>query len=89
MAEIAGRIGKDKSTVTALVHKLVNLGYVIKERDTEDTRITYVILTPLGKELELLFKEVSNRVLEVFYTNVSEQERLELLRILSKIDKNF
>ena len=89
MAEIAGRIGKDKSTVTALVNKLVNLGYVIKERDAEDTRVIYVILTPLGKELEPLFKEVSNRVLEVFYTNVSEQERLALLRILSKIEKNF
>ncbi|MFT4146136.1 MAG: MarR family transcriptional regulator [Mobilitalea sp.] len=89
MAEIAGRIGKDKSTVTTLVNKLVNLGYVIKERGAEDTRVIYVNLTPLGKELEPLFTEISNRVLEVFYTNISEQEKLELLRILSKIDNNF
>ncbi len=89
MAEIADRIGKDKSTVTTLVNKLVNLDYVIKERAAEDTRIIYVNLTPLGKELEPLFIEVSNRVLEVFYTDVSEQEKLELLRILSKIDRNL
>lgn len=89
MAEIASRIGKDKSTVTTLVNKLVNLGYVIKERAAEDTRVIYVNLTPLGKKLEPLFAEISNRVLEVFYTNISEQEKLELLRILSKIDNNF
>jgi DNA-binding MarR family transcriptional regulator len=89
MAEIADRIGKDKSTVTTLVNKLVNLGYVIKERAAEDTRVIYVNLTPLGKELEPLFIEVSNRVLEVFYTDVSEQEKQELLRILSKLDRNL
>lgn len=89
MAEIAGKIGKDKSTVTALVNKLVSLGYVAKERDTEDTRVTYVTLTSKGQDLEPLFEAVSNKVLEVFYANVSEAEKEELLQILSKIDKNL
>ncbi len=89
MAEIAGKIGKDKSTVTALVGKLVNHGYVVKERDTEDSRVTYVVLTATGRELEPIFEEVSQKVLEVFYTNVSKEEQDELLRILSTIERNF
>ncbi|WP_228353418.1 MarR family winged helix-turn-helix transcriptional regulator [Variimorphobacter saccharofermentans] len=89
MAEIASKIGKDKSTVTALVNKLVNYGYVSKERDTRDSRVTYVVLTPTGKELKPLFEEISQKVLEVFYTNVTEEEKEELLRILCKIDCNL
>jgi DNA-binding MarR family transcriptional regulator len=89
MAEIAGKIGRDKSTVTALVGKLVSFGYVVKERDTQDTRVAYVTLTPQGQELEPVFEAISRRVLERFYANVSESEKQELLRILSKIESNF
>ncbi|MHB8127897.1 MAG: MarR family winged helix-turn-helix transcriptional regulator [Mobilitalea sp.] len=89
MAEIAQKIGKDKSTVTALVDKLVRLGYVAKERDAEDTRVVYVTLTTQGKELEPLFEAISREVLEVFYLNVSQEEKEELIRILSKIENNF
>lgn len=89
MAEIAEKIAKDKSTVTALVNKLVTLGYVAKERDTEDTRVVYVTLTPQGRELEPVFEAISYEVLKVFYTDISEDEKEELIRILSKIDSNF
>lgn len=89
MAEIAQKIGKDKSTVTALVDKLVRLGYVIKERDAEDTRIVYVSLTPLGKELKPVFEAISKKVLEVFYLDISEDEKENLIRILNKINQNF
>jgi DNA-binding MarR family transcriptional regulator len=89
MAEIAEKIGKDKSTVTALVDKLVRLGYVTKERDTEDTRVVYVTLTTKGHELEPVFETISHEMLNVFYSNVSEEEKEELIRILSKIESNF
>lgn len=89
MAEIAEKIAKDKSTVTALVDKLVRLGYVTKERDAEDTRVVYVTLTPQGHELEPIFEAVSHKVLEVFYLNISEEEKEDLIKILSKIENNF
>lgn len=89
MAEIAGRIARDKSTVTALIDKLVKQGYVMKERDSEDTRVVYVTLTPKGQELAPLFEAISGKLLETFYTDITEEEKQELLRILSKIDDNF
>jgi MarR family transcriptional regulator, organic hydroperoxide resistance regulator len=89
MAEIAERIGKDKSTVTALVDKLVRLGYVIKERDTEDTRVVYVALTHKGHELKPIFEAISSEILDIFYLDISEKEKEELIRILNKIYRNF
>lgn len=89
MAEIAGKIGRDKSTVTALVDKLVKLGYVSKERDTQDTRVVYVALTDEGHKLQPTFEAVSAKVLNVFYSGVSEEEKSELARILDKIYRNF
>ncbi|WP_429309019.1 MarR family winged helix-turn-helix transcriptional regulator [Paenibacillus mucilaginosus] len=89
MADIAKRIHKDKSTVTALVDKLVRLGYVTKERDTEDSRVVYAALTQKGSALEPVFESISREVLDVFYTNITDQEQQDLLRILKKIDQNF
>lgn len=87
MAEIADKIDRDKSTVTALVDKLVRLGYVVKERDTEDTRVVYVKLTSKGNEMKLVFEAISTEILNVFYVGISEKE--ELIRILNKIYDNF
>jgi len=89
MAEIAAKIDRDKSTVTALVDKLVRLGYVAKRRDTEDTRIIYVTLTDKGHELEPVFDDISREILEVFYFGISEKEKEELFQILNKIYNNF
>jgi DNA-binding MarR family transcriptional regulator len=89
MAEIADKIGKDKSTVTALVDKLVRLGYVTKERDSEDTRVVYVTLTQKGTELKPIFDTISKEVLDVLYLGISENEKEELIRILNKIYSNF
>ncbi|WP_264928192.1 MarR family winged helix-turn-helix transcriptional regulator [Paenibacillus sp. LS1] len=89
MAEIAKKIGKDKSTVTALVDKLVRTGYVLKERDTTDSRVVHVALTAKGEELKPVFEEISQRMLDMFYADVTEAEKKELLRILMKIHSNF
>lgn len=89
MAEIANKIGRDKSTVTALIDKLVKLGYVVKERDSQDTRVVYVALTNTGRDLEPIFEAISAKVLAVFYSDVSENEKENLTKILSKIYNNF
>lgn len=89
MADISRRINKDKSTVTALVDKLVRLGYVTKERDTEDTRVVSVALTGKGRELEPIFESISQELLDVFYSDISDKEKEDLLHILKRIYGNF
>lgn len=89
MADISKRIHKDKSTVTALVEKLVRHGYVTKERDKEDARVVYVALTPKGSELEPLFESISKEMLDTLYFDISEKEKEDLLNILQKIYNNL
>jgi len=89
MAEISEKISKDKSTVTALVSKLVDYGYVEKIKDSLDSRITYVSLTTKGFELKPIFDDISSKLINKFYINVHDDEKEMLLNTLQKILKNF
>lgn len=89
MKEIAKRIGKDKSTVTPLVNKLVKLGYVEKEKSMEDKRTTYLVLTEQGREIESKFRSISSEVLDTAYTDFTEEEKEVFLRLLKKLNNNF
>lgn len=89
MKELAEKIGKDKSTITALVDKLIRLGYVEKTRDIEDNRVVFVTLTEKGKELKPMFAAISQDLLSVVYKDISENEKEELIKTLKKIKNNF
>lgn len=89
MNEISKLIGKDKSTVTLLVNKLSKLGYVKKEKCKEDKRITYVIITTKGKEIEEKFDDISKEVYLTAYKNFSDEEKKLLLKLLKKLNNNF
>lgn len=89
MSEIGKLIGKDKSTVTALVKKLSKLGYVEKERSLDDKRITYIRLTDKSEQIKDKFDSISENVYSTAYRNFSMEEKSELLRLLKKLNNNF
>ncbi|UCD19902.1 MAG: winged helix-turn-helix transcriptional regulator [candidate division WOR-3 bacterium] len=89
MKEIAERIGRDKSTVTTLVNKLVRAGYVVKEGDPDDARITHLCLTAKGKSLEKDFEEISEKLISTAFLGFSQAEREELVKGVVKMLNNF
>jgi DNA-binding MarR family transcriptional regulator len=89
MKDLAKEINKDKSTVTALINKLVNLGYIERTRDITDSRIVYITLTEKGKNLQTDFKEISDKLIERVYKDISKNEQEVLINILNKIKNNF
>jgi DNA-binding MarR family transcriptional regulator len=89
MKELAEKIDKDKSTVTALVDKLIKLGYVEKTRDIEDSRVVFVTLTRSGKALKPMFDTISEELLSVVYKDIQQSEKEELINTLTKIKNNF
>ncbi|MGK0468125.1 MarR family winged helix-turn-helix transcriptional regulator [Clostridium sp.] len=89
MNQIGKTIGKDKSTITALVNKLSNLGYVKKEKCIEDRRVTYIILTEKGKAIEGKVNEISGKVNLIAYKNFSKEEKDIFLELLKKMNNNF
>lgn len=89
MKDLAEHIHRTKPTVTVLVNKLVACGYVIREKDVNDNRITYIQLTQRGMELQPIFQEVSNRIREMMYGGLSEAEGELLENLLEKVLQRF
>ncbi|SCI40929.1 transcriptional regulator SlyA [uncultured Clostridium sp.] len=89
MKEIAKKIGKDKSTVTSLVNKLISLGYIEKEKSAIDKRVTYISLTQKAIDIEDKFNFISSQVRETAYKNFTKEKKEEFLRLLRKLSTNF
>jgi DNA-binding MarR family transcriptional regulator len=85
MQQLAKLIDRDKSTVTVLVNKLVELGYIDKTPDAQDARVYNLSVTQKGKELRPLFEEISDRLLTKVYSEVAPEEKMVLLQLLQKI----
>lgn len=88
MGEIAARIGRDKSTVTVLVDKLVSLGYAEKRKGVSDARVTHVKLTAHGLALRPVFDEISDEMLALVYAGFSAEERYIYVRLTQRMLEN-
>ncbi len=89
MKEISEGINRSKSTVTQLVDKLLAYGYVTKEADSTDKRISYIVLTEFGMGIKKDFREISDRVIQEFFQGFTETEAETLLTLLDRVIHNF
>lgn len=89
MSDIADRIHRRKPTVTVLVDKLIQLGYVEKRVDSQDERVHLISLTSRGKALKPEVMKISADLLSRVYKGFSEEEQKILIMLLSKIHKNI
>lgn len=89
MKELAEKIHRTKPTVTVLVDKLVNLGYVTKEKSNEDSRVTFITLTEKGLGLRTSFHTISETLNAVVYKDLSGEDAEYFEAILQKINRNL
>jgi len=89
MKDLAEKIHRTKPTVTVLVDKLVNLGYVTKEKSFEDGRVTFIKLTEKGLALEPSFIAISEKLNEVVYHGFSDAEAEDVEKALEKLKHNL
>ncbi len=89
MSQIAKKIGKDKSTVTPLINKLFQLGYIDKLKSEDDKRITYITITDKGRQLESTFNSITSQVHDTAYKNFTPEEKQIFLELLKKLNMNF
>ncbi len=89
MKEMADLIGRDKSTITALVDKLINLGYLKKDADSKDGRVFRIKLTEKAMEKKADFQEISKILLSKAFQNLLPDEVDLLGKILDKINRNW
>lgn len=89
MQDISVKINRDKSTVTALVNKLVKLGFLEKLKNQEDSRITIISLSQKAWDLKPIFDEISENLLSNVYKDFTQDQKEVLIDALEKINKNI
>lgn len=89
MKELATRISRTKSTVTVLVEKLIEYGFVEKEKSGADSRVTYIKLTDKGIALKPGFDDISKKLDELLYGGLTGREIEIFEEILSKVMANI
>ena len=89
MRELSEAIHRDKSTVTALVNKLKEQGYVERIQSESDSRVVYVRLTEKGRAYTVETGAISSLLNEKCFAGFTEQDKTALYGFLSRISQNF
>lgn len=89
MNKITSSINKDKSTVTALINKLVKMELIEKFKNENDSRSTMIRLTKKGLDTKSSVNKISDKLLGITYNGFSDEEKEYLNNLLEKVKKNF
>jgi DNA-binding MarR family transcriptional regulator len=89
MGDLALAVDRDKSTLTVLVNRLEGLGYVKRQSDPDDLRITRISLTDRARKARRKFMAVSGRMNRQFFSGFSPSELDEFRRLLAKLKSNL
>lgn len=89
MKDIADKIHRTKATVTVLVDKLEKENLVKREKSTEDSRITYIVLTQKGIDSKLVFEKIAEELNTMLYKDFTRDEAKQLDLLLEKMLKNI
>lgn len=89
MGKIAELIRRDKSTVTCSIEKLEALGYVTKQKDAIDKRVTNIVLTPKAHEQVQAFSTISKHLRSCAFNGFSECEQDQFVELLERMYQNF
>lgn len=89
MNEMAGKADRTPQTITCLVKKLVEQGYVVTEKSAEDSRVTMARLTAEGERLAEVLGEISEEIYKIQYEGTPQEEIAILRTALQRMYHNF
>ena len=86
---LARSVNVDKAAVTRAIQKLIEEGYVTRERDEIDKRSYRVCLTNRGKAIEPDILAIAQRLEDIFLHSLDQDERDCIARSLHIMKKNI
>lgn len=86
--QVASNIMMDKASISKIVKKLLQKGYIYVARDTEDNRIHRLGLTLKGKEILPVLKDSTKEWLNILTTGFSAEEIDKVCCIMDKMIQN-
>ena len=87
--ELAKKTSLGKSTLTSMLDRLEEAGYVIRIPSREDRRKILIQRTEKDKNLQDLYNQVSQEMTNLFYEGFSENEIDEFEQYLKRILHNL
>lgn len=85
LTEIAQTLKLSKPSVTAIVEKLCDRGYIEKCQSDEDRRTFHVHLSARGKKLVRMHSEIHERIADLFRDRLDEKDLKTLVSLLNKV----
>ncbi|MCM8757475.1 MAG: MarR family transcriptional regulator [Candidatus Omnitrophica bacterium] len=85
MKDLADSLKVTTANMTGMVERLIRQKLVQRLFDPKDRRVIYVDLSPKGKMLIDRIEQNRRRILMKVFANLSESDRQQYLKILSKI----
>ncbi|MCK4835210.1 MAG: MarR family transcriptional regulator, partial [Candidatus Aminicenantes bacterium] len=78
----------DKAHTTRAIQKLIDLGYIIKEKNPEDQRAYRIYLTEKAHAVKPEIKKVLQRWTDLLASGFSAQERETAIGLLTRMTEN-
>ncbi|WP_100405558.1 MarR family winged helix-turn-helix transcriptional regulator [Bacillus solitudinis] len=86
--QLVDRLAKDKTNIARMASNLEKKGFIKRTHCQDDRRSVKLYLTPLGKELGEEIIPLAEEFDKVVCKGISNEELLELERLLLKMQKN-
>ena len=84
-SELAEKLAVTKPSVTAIVQKLLKLGYVKKVQSQEDLRVYHIVLTIKGQQFTEMHDKTHQLLAERLTQNLNKQDIHQLAVLLKKV----
>jgi DNA-binding MarR family transcriptional regulator len=85
LSQLSRNLLCDPSNITRLADTLERKGLVLRQRDSDDRRVTWIALTPAGAELCRNARREHARYTRQRMNTLSEAEQASLERLLTKL----
>lgn len=86
---LSNELAVDPALTTKVVNKLVEKGFMLKERDEQDKRAFKVSLTESGRDIKPKLHEVVNEWTKIMTKNISDEHIFLLSQILGEMRENI
>lgn len=88
-SEIAQQMAVQGATITDILQRMEEAGFVSRRRDPQDNRLVRVYLTDMGREKECFIREQFAKLENAIFAGFEERERVQLRKYLNRAIDNI
>lgn len=88
-SELAEQLAVQGASITQLLQRMEEGGWVMRQRDPEDNRLVRVYLTEKGLDKKRAIKEQFVKLQETVFAGITPRERAFLRQLLKQMQQNM